>query len=179
MTRDDTPYRGFSVRVGLSSDSGEISDLDAVDVSEVIETVTRTGVFEGAALFPGDRSWIGLKPSDYMTALETSQSFDEHAIPVQFIRIPGGQLVHQQTFEFRDRRTGSQDIPMANSGFTITYKVEYDSSSHGWICVESKRGTATTAHDRRGNMISSDAGVTRDHGGIETPITRTLYRRPL
>ena len=100
--------------------------------------------------------------------LRTNGYKDTHGIPLLYITAPGGTIDFFQTFKFRDRRTGSVDIPMANSGFIITFTVFMDPTTGTFKLRVTKSGAATTA-----NGITSDAGVTTD-GGIAGPITREV-----
>ena len=141
--------RGFVVQDGWASDSGAIADLSAVDISEQVQYGGGTGVFAG----------VSGSNSGYLPA--TSFTQDTHSMPASVVRSPGGTLAAQQTCEFRDARTGSVDIPMANSGYTITRTVFFDATARVWKITTSKVGAATTA-----NGVSSQAGQTTPAAGI-------------
>ncbi len=140
--------RGIRVNDSWVSDSGVISDLDAVDISEEVDVASETGVFVGLG---------GGTTSSYLAA--TSFTVDTHGTPVSRITGTGFQRL-DQTSKFRDRRTGVTDIPMTNTG----YNIDRDAVSGTGVVTftTSKGGAAVTAN-----------GVASGAGQPITPISRT------
>jgi hypothetical protein len=103
---------GIRVINSWESDSGDLSDLDQVERSEVVEYLAGTGVFKPVK--SGENSGYKSATSGEIT--------DSHSTPVALLKGPGGvgKIVANQTFKFKDKRTGVKDIPATNSGFTIT-----------------------------------------------------------
>jgi hypothetical protein len=125
--------RGIKVDTTYTSDSNVLADLGAVDVSEEVTYGVGTGVFAGVK---GDTSGY---------ILATVPQVDQHATPLGLIKAPGGTIQAFQAFKFRDRRTGAQDIPVANSGFIITRTVFTDAGG-GVRLTTNKKPAATTVH---------------------------------
>jgi len=138
--------RGFVVQDGWKSDSasGSIADLDGAEISEMVEyQLPGTGCFAAAA--PGANS-------GYLAA--NSLTTDTHSRSTAELTA-AGVLVANQTCKFNDNRSGSTDIPMQNSGYVLTRKVELKAGSATALQITtSKIGTATTAKG-----IASAAGV--------------------
>ena len=133
---------GFIVQDGWSSDSGVLADLDAVDISESVDVTTATGPFSG----------LGGSTSGYLPA--TSFTQDTHSTPATVLAGPAGVRIAQQTSIFRDRRTGVNDIPMRNTGYTVTRTVFFESPTGIFRMTTEKVGAATTA-----NGFASGAGA--------------------
>jgi hypothetical protein len=98
------------VQDGWSSDSRVFADLDETEISELVDYGSGTGPFAGAT---GSNS--GYLPGN-------SLSKDTHSWDVASLTGPG-TLVAKQACEFKDNRSGSADIPMTKSGFTVTRTV--------------------------------------------------------
>lgn len=148
--------RGIQVRNVVKSDSGNPNDLDAISISEEVQSTPGTGSFAGGRL----------EASGYRSVAYTMSNPDTHDVLASLIRIVGSTRDFHQTFKFVDTRTGAQDIPVANSGFIITQTVILDSSDGKVKLKTTKRGAATTA---RG--IASNGGATFDFA-VAGPIIR-------
>jgi peptidoglycan hydrolase-like protein with peptidoglycan-binding domain len=131
--------RGFVVQDGWESDSGSIADLDQADISEQVEVTTQTGCFAGLA---GN-------VSSYLPANSLTQ--DTHSTPTATLT-SAGRRIAQQTCEFRDKRTGANDIPMRDSGYLLDRQCI--KVGPGFRFIIKKIGTATTA-----NGVPSGAGA--------------------
>jgi hypothetical protein len=145
LSKDKGKRRGFKVQDGWSSDSGDPLDLDAVDISEEIETAAATGVFA--------RRGRRILTSGYLSA--TIPSSDDHSVPLSWVRKPGGTLTLNQTSVFRDRRTGSVGIPVTNSGYLIMHTAFRDPRTGRMEITTTKQGDAVTAD---GFFSSAGAG---------------------
>lgn len=133
------PSRGIAVSTTFDSDSGARADLDQVQWSELVQEVSATGVFTG----------LGRQNSGY---LPTAGNFvDTHSTPVSVLTGPGTREANQ-TFKFKDDRTGVTDVPMHASGFKINRDVH--AAAAGFEITTEKHGEAVTA-----NGIASSAGI--------------------
>jgi hypothetical protein len=140
--------RGMRVGTTFQSDSGTLGDLDQVDWSENVQPVTETGCFTGAVP----------QNSGYLPA--TGGPFaDTHGTPVAILT-GAGVRVANQTFKYKDKRTGDVDIPMRNSGFVITRIVMPLVPPALQIHTE-KHGAATTANGIASNAGSGTASITQ------------------
>lgn len=132
--------RGFFVTDSWESDSGVVADLKETEISELVEVTSATGCFTGTG-----KSNSGYLPGDKF-------SEDEHGTPVSILT-KAGNRVAAQTCMFKDKRSGATDIPMTNSGYTLTRDVT--EPTPGKIKIQThKVGAATTA-----NGVTSAAGV--------------------
>jgi hypothetical protein len=148
---------GLVVQDGWSSDSTKstnVSDLSAVDITELVEVNVERGLLNG--LGRGNNS-------DYLSA--TSFTTDTHSTGVSTIDSAYRSFLNQhwnhyttgfqdvyQTSAFRDARTGVTGIPMANSGYSITRNVYVSGTT--FRMTTTKTGKAVTA---RG--VASGAGA--------------------
>jgi hypothetical protein len=137
--------RGIKVDNNWESDSGNLADLDKAERSEQVQYGAGSGSLAGAG--------AGAQNSGYFPA-DSSPLTDSHGIGVAVLTGPGS-LVAEQTFIFKDKRTGATDIPAKNSGFRLTRDVAEPTPGNIEITT-TKEGTATTA-----NGFSSDAGSGR------------------
>ena len=133
------PARGFVVQDGWESDSGRFKDLDQTEISEQVEVTLATGCFTG----------LGKKNSGYLPGNVLTQ--DTHSSPVAPMTSVG-QRIAQQTCMFKDKRSGSDDIPMTKSGYELIRNVTARPKG-GFNFQLTKKGKATTA-----NSIASAAG---------------------
>ncbi|HEX6393014.1 MAG TPA: hypothetical protein VFZ97_06200 [Acidimicrobiales bacterium] len=139
--------RGIVVQDGWSSDSGNIADLDQCDISEEVQPISGTGCF-------------GVGPSDTSGYLPgNSPSKDTHSTGTAILTSTGTRVVNQ-TCKFRDKRSISTDIPMTNSGYTVTRTV-IAKAGGGFQITTTKQGANVTA-----NGTTSNAGATTPAGGI-------------
>jgi hypothetical protein len=99
--------RGIRVNNHWESDSGVLADLDEAERSEQVEYGTGTGIFAGV---------VG-RNSGYLPA-DNSPRVDTHSVSAAALTAAGA-ITANQTFIFRDHRTGVNDIPVTNSGFQI------------------------------------------------------------
>jgi hypothetical protein len=133
--------RGLVVQDGWESDSGVFADLDETEISERVEETSASGVLAG--LTPVNSGYL---PGDKLTQ-------DTHSTPASVLTGPGERIV-AQTCMFKDHRTGTTDIPMTNSGYTLTRSCITFGAGTGWFLITTKVGAATTAKG-----ISSQAGA--------------------
>jgi hypothetical protein len=132
--------RGFFVKDSWESDSGVVADLKETQISELVEVTSATGCFSGT----------GKSNSGYLAGDKFSE--DEHGTPVSILTGKGNRVA-QQTCMFKDKRSGSTDIPMTNSGYTLTRDVREKGA--GKLEIQTtKVGAKTTA-----NSVPSDAGA--------------------
>jgi hypothetical protein len=113
----DPDLYGLIVNDSWASDSGNINDLKNVEVSERV-AVASPGTGALAGVGAGDTS--GYLPATAFTE-------DDHQSPISAITAPGVLVLNQITTIF-DPRTGAIDVPMANSGFTISRVITQDAS---------------------------------------------------
>lgn len=153
--------RGIFVVFQWSSDSGVSSDLSAVDISEQVQyTDSPNGVFTG----------ITHTPSGYLTAVLAPKSArgDKHTVFASDIRAQGGTEIVDQTFTFRDLRTGVNNIVIPDAGYVIMRTVFPTNS--GWMMTTTEVGQTTTA-----NTFKSNAGVLlkgNKNNGLEISVTQ-------
>lgn len=145
---DENGSYGIVVRDEWESDSGDVSDLSKVDITEKVQPGVGTGVFMG---------YMSVN-SDYLPA--TSFTTDRHTTPKDRLKSPGGMVVISQVSIFKDTRTGSKNIPVTNSGYTVTRRI-FSMADGTWILQTMKAGANVTA-----NGYASNAGA----GG---PVDRT------
>lgn len=135
--------RGIRVINSWTSDSGNLADLDAVERSEVVQYLPGTGIFTTPP---------GATNSGYINATLGAIT-DTHSTPVALLTGPG-TVDANQAFQFRDRRTGAQDVPAPNSGYRIRRDVFID----GMVLriTTSKTGMGVTAN---GITVTAGAGA--------------------
>lgn len=132
--------RGIRVNNHWESDSGVVADLDQAERSEQVEYGAGTGIFAGVT---------GVN-SGYLPA-HNPPRVDRHSIAAAALT-GAGTLTANQTFIFRDHRTGAADIPVRNSGFLIERRA---TPFLGVVLfTTSKSGAAVTA-----NGFASAAGA--------------------
>jgi hypothetical protein len=134
------PERGIDVNNNWESDSGNVADLDEAMRSEQVQYGAGTGCFAGVT---GNNSGY--------RAANSPPLVDHHAAPVGLLT-GSGKILAEQTFIFKDNRTGAVDIPARNSGFRLTREVVGPLLGVLFITT-TKAGTATTA-----NGFASAAG---------------------
>lgn len=140
------PKRGFVVRVRFGSDSGNLADLNAVNMSEVVEYAGGRGTLANFA--------ATVKNSGYQTAARTGMSVDTHTTRAAAIIPNGGFILGRQVFVFLDTRTGSVNVPMTNSGYVLTRDITLDPITRTYRLTMSKTGMNTSAKG-----FASDAGA--------------------
>ena len=138
---------GIQVNNDWESDSGKVEDLDEAKRSENVSYPSKTGVFATVNLVPNNSGYRdGHNPP----------IGDRHRLgPVETLRgfHGDGEIVANQVFTLKDNRTGAADIPVKNSGFTITKGITYNAESAITTLNVSKTGSNVTA-----NGHYSDAG---------------------
>lgn len=102
--------RGIKMTTFNDSDSGKISDLDQVQMSELVQYQNGTGCFAG--ITSGNNS-------GYLPANVSPHGTDSHGTPVTLVT-GAGYIESVQGFKFKDARSGATDIGVAHSGFMIT-----------------------------------------------------------
>ena len=101
--------RGVIVNDSWVSDSGVVADLNETEISEEVQSVATTGIFAGSTL-----STSGFLPGDTFTT-------DTHGTTTAALTGPG-EITLNQTSQFNDKRSGSSNIPMTNSGYRILHR---------------------------------------------------------
>lgn len=124
--------RGFKVQDGWSSDSRTFADLDQTEISELVDYSAGTGCFAASAA--GNNS--GYLPGNQLTT-------DTHSRPTAELT-SAGKLVAKQACMFKDKRSGSDDIPMTKSGYLLT-RVNKAVGHGAFQITTSKQGSAVTA----------------------------------
>lgn len=132
--------RGFYVSFTFSSDSGDVQDLGAIDISEQVQYVMRTGIFVNLTSNVGG----------YTSAVQQGNT-DKHILPTRWVRAPGGLEGVNQLNIFRDTRTGADNIPVPFSGYLITRQVFRN--RRRWRITTTEQGESVTA-----NGFTSKAG---------------------
>jgi hypothetical protein len=131
--------RGFVVQDGWESDSGRFKDLNQTEISEQVQETLATGCFAGLG-----KQNSGYLPGDVLTQ-------DTHSSGTSTLTSTGRRIA-QQTCMFKDKRSGSDDIPMTRSGYELVRNVTVRQGG-GFDFQLTKKGKSTTA-----NAITSDAG---------------------
>ena len=133
--------RGIDVNNDWKSDSGNVADLDQAMRSEQVQYGAGTGCFAGVT---GNNSGY--------RAANSPPLVDHHAAPIGLLT-GVGTIDAEQTFIFKDDRTGAVDIPARNSGYRLSRVVTAPTA--GTLSITTtKTGTTTTA-----NGFASDAGA--------------------
>lgn len=135
------PERGIDVDNHWESDSGSVADLDQAQRSEQVQYGVGTGCFAG----------IRGQNSGYRAA-NNPPLVDHHAAGVGLLT-GIGTLTAQQTFIFKDDRTGATDIPAKRSGFSLHREVVAVPAG-GFEITTTKSGAGGTA-----NGFTSAAGA--------------------
>ena len=141
--------RGVIVNDSWASDSGVVADLNETEISEEVQSVATTGIFAGSTL-----STSGFLPGDTFTT-------DTHGTTTAALTGPG-EITLNQTSQFNDKRSGSSNIPMTNSGYRILHRAFRPSIVLPIVgpvvgplmFLTSKAGAAVTA-----NGVASAAGA--------------------
>lgn len=135
------PERGIDVNNDWQSDSGQVADLDKAMRSEQVQYGVGTGCFAG----------VTGQNSGYRAA-NSPPLVDHHAAPIGLLTGVGA-INAEQTFIFKDDRTGAVNIPARNSGYRLSRVVT--APTPGTLSITTtKTGTATTA-----NGFASAAGA--------------------
>lgn len=125
--------RGFVVGYTIGADSGTLADLNGTAISERIQIVAKSGIF--AAM-------TSVNTSGYI--LTTLPQVDTHSVGPLAALAAVGVLQLQQTFMFKDDRTGVVNIPVDRSGFFISHVVTADPAG-GFQVTSNKNGAPGTA----------------------------------
>lgn len=127
--------RGIVVDTTWASDSGSRADLDEVEFSEQVQYDAGSGCLAGAGATAQNSGYL---PADVAPLTDT------HGTPVSILTSPGG-ITAEQTFIFKDDRTGAVDLPTRNSGFRIVRTVTEPAPGTFQITT-AKGGQATSAN---------------------------------
>jgi hypothetical protein len=149
---------GIILKDTFQSDSGQVADLDAVDVAEQVKSDQGTGVLVNVVLQVGG----------YVAATSPLIT-DSLFAPNAAFQTPGGELVAHQVHVFRDRRTGASNIPVTSSGYKMEYEVFFDPAIDQlkWRLRIKKTGSNETV-----NTYTSRAGATYPGPGIEKVVDK-------
>jgi hypothetical protein len=141
--------RGVDVPTSNDSDSGQISDLDQVRMSEKVQYVNGSGCFAG--ITSGNNS-------GFLPANVSPHGSDHHGTPVALITGPGS-IDSNQMFVFNDARSGATNVPVTNSGFNIHRQVTAAATDAGTglSITTSKTAVATTVRGTSANAGSGSA----------------------
>lgn len=101
------------VQTATQADSGHPEHLDRVFLTERVGMISQTGSFAG----------LGITQSPELSAPASGVIPDTHWTPRARMQARGGTIATQQTFMFRDARTGASGIPVARSGFRLDRQV--------------------------------------------------------
>ena len=150
-------YRGIRVSYNWQSDSDDKSQLDKAFIAERVE-------------HHGTGSLKNIDPDTSCYGPANARSEDKHAILAADVKAPGKDVV-QQTFMFKDDRTGALNIPMRKSGFEIVHEITMKDDKSGLQVTTNKKGADTSAKDPnkkcKSGPIASKAGA-----GSMTPQTQ-------
>ncbi len=125
--------RGFVVGYTIGADSGTLADLNGTAISERIQIVAKSGVFAPVT---------SISTSGYI--LTTLPQADTHSVGPLAALAAAGVMQLQQTFMFKDDRTGVVNLPVDRSGFLISHSVAADPAG-GTQVISNKNGAAGTA----------------------------------
>jgi hypothetical protein len=139
--------RGIEATTSNDSDSGQITDLDQVQMSEKVKYVNGAGCFAG--ITTGSNS-------GFLAANTSPHGVDHHGTPVSLIT-GAGSIDSRQLFVFNDARSGANNVTVKNSGFNIHREVTATVTDAGTnlSITTSKAGTATTV---AGSTAQSGSG---------------------
>ena len=124
----------------LESDSGIFARPRPDRDPELVEATSATGCFSG----------VSKNNSGYLAGNKLSK--DTHGTPVSICTKPGNRVA-TQTCMFKDKRAGSTDIPMTNSGYSLIARRPREAAA-GFEIQTTKNGAAV---DRDG--VASGAGA--------------------
>jgi hypothetical protein len=152
-------YRGIRVSYNWDSDSDDKSQLDNAFISERVE-------------HHGTGSLKRINPDTSCYGRASARSEDKHAIEIADLKAPGKDVANQ-TFMFKDDRTGAVNIPMKKSGFQVLHEVTMKDDKSGLQVTTDKKGADTSAKDPntkcKSGAIASKAGA-----GSMTPQTQDV-----
>lgn len=152
---EDVP-EGITLGAMMSKESdgaNGIRSLNEMEYGEELDILSETGGMVGFGL--GEHGFLALANIDQT---------DYHGTPRSYLRREGRQELIQ-VHTFLDHRTGSENIPVTNSGFGVTRSVEPDPEREGCLrFVVSKFGMAGTAAGFR-----SGAGAGRAEAVVPLP----------
>jgi hypothetical protein len=156
----DSTNCGMQVLDGWASDSGVPGDLDQVQISELLQLendATLTGIFQQV----NATDVSGYQPATGFVSTDT------HSVSCSLLAVPAVATMNdRQVSVFLDLRMGVIDIPMANSGFLISFALAPDGKGVGHLTV-SKTGASETLN----NVISGKVTlpVVTSGAGTTTP----------
>jgi len=142
-------YRGIRVSYNWESDSDDKSQLDQAFIAERVE-------------HHGTGSLKSIDPDTSCYGRASARSEDKHAVKAADVKAPGKDVANQ-TFMFKDDRTGAVNIPMKNSGFRILHEITMKDDKSGLQVTTNKEGADTSAKDPnpkcKSGAIASKAGA--------------------
>jgi hypothetical protein len=142
VINDATGVSLLALMAKQSDGRAGIASLEWVEYQEHLLLVNESGGMAGAGL--------GLHGNLIMAHIDQN---DQHGTNISHMQSPGTQTLHQ-THAAIDHRTGAQDVPVANSGFSIVREVSPDAGRPGCLVFTIiKTGQAATA-----DGIASGAG---------------------
>ncbi|CAG0933352.1 hypothetical protein TFLX_03018 [Thermoflexales bacterium] len=144
---------GIIVQDGWSSDgSGNINELDEVDISELVGLDQRDNPpFTSGGGTSTTSGTSGYLPGDQLT--QDRHTYGRSSIDTSTVASGSYTIVYTQLSVFRCARTGINDQDMPGAGYTITHTVWWDAATSSWKHQTVKAGAATTV-----NGHSSSAG---------------------
>ncbi|WP_213804141.1 hypothetical protein [Granulicella sp. dw_53] len=139
--------RGIAVTTSNDSDSGQVPDLDKVQMSEKVQYVNGLGCFAGI---------VSGNNSGFLPANASPHGVDSHGTPIALLT-SAGSIDSKQAFVFNDLRSGAANIPVTNSGFNIHREVTAAAggAGTGFSITTSKAGLATTVN---GSSVQAGSG---------------------
>ena len=148
---------GMIVRVTMDSDSNNFSDLDHVQVSELIETFGRDmPPFKDAPQNPSGYTPVIPPPGKSMA--------DTHAEPRPSAG-PKGTANKMQMHIFRCARCGANDKPVPNSGFDVLHEVFQDPATKKFRHKVTKKG------EKIGMQIPQTKAIVKTNKGTATIVS--------
>src|SRR5262249_50390126 len=108
---DETGSSLLAMMRKQSDGKADLASLDLLEYGEHVTIVEEQGGMRGLGL--GDHGFLVIAEWDHV---------DQHGTPIEYMRASGRQKI-QQTHSMVSHRTGSADIPVTNSGFSIIREV--------------------------------------------------------
>jgi hypothetical protein len=139
--------RGIAMTTSNNSDSGHLSDLDKVQMSEKVKYVNGQGAFDG--ITSGDNS-------SFLPANASPHGVDHHGMPVSLIT-GAGKLDSGQVFVFNDDRSGAAGVSVEHSGFNI-HRQAISTTAHGATTLSITTTKTAVANTVDGSTAKAGSG---------------------
>jgi len=139
--------RGIEMTTSNNSDSGHVSDLDKVQMSEKVKYVNGQGAFDG--ITSGDNS-------SFLPANASPHGVDHHGMPVSLIT-GAGKLDSGQVFVFNDDRSGAAGVSVEHSGFNI-HRQAISTTAHGATTLSITTTKTAVANTVDGSTAKAGSG---------------------